>query len=281
MMNQFLLYIYIFIFAAVFGSFLNVVIYRLPIMLKNQWRTECLEFLGQNALAQTTKFNLVTPNSQCPLCHTAIKWWVNIPVIGYLLLRGRCASCSGKISFRYPLIEITAGLLACFLVFHYGFTLIALCAIVFSFFLLVGIFIDIDHMLLPDQITLTLLWLGLLINSQAFFVSPIEAIIGATAGYLFLWLVMQSYKLISGKVGMGHGDFKLLAAIGAWLGWQALPATIFIAAFMGSIVGITLLLLHKSERQTPLPFGPYLAVAGWIVMIWGDQIARGYLTFIG
>lgn len=282
MMNEFLIYFIVFIFAVVVGSFLNVVIYRLPIMLKQQWRLECLEFLNQNSAKENIKkFNLMIPRSHCIQCKNKISWWQNIPLISYFLLQARCSICSMKIAFRYPFVEFLTGVFCCFLVFHYGLNLTALLAIIFTLYLIVIIFIDFDHLLLPDQLTLSLLWIGLLINCIPLFTSTINSIIGAASGYLALWLIMHVYRVVTGKTGMGHGDFKLLAAIGAWFGWEILPLTVCIAAFIGALVGIILIFLKKSHSQTPLAFGPYLAIGAWIAMIWSPEIFGWYIHLIG
>ncbi len=281
MIHTLMLYVVIFIFSAIFGSFLNVVIYRLPLMLQRQWKNECLEFLQQTAENKTAKFNLLTPPSHCPQCHVGIKWYVNIPLLGYFFSRSQCIHCNKSISLRYPAIELLTALVSCFTVWHFGFNYTALFAILFSWFLIIIIFIDIDHMIIPDQLSLILLWLGLAINTQSWFSTPSSAIGGAIAGYLSLWLVMHSYRLITGKHGMGHGDFKLFAASGSWLGWQLLPLTLLIAAFLGSIIGISLIVAGKHSRSSPLPFGPYLAIASWIALFYGEHINAWYNTLIG
>lgn len=276
-----MLYIIVFMFSAAIGSFLNVVIYRLPIMLKKQWHHDCLEYLKQPDNGAKETFNLMLPRSQCPKCHKKISAWNNIPLLSYLLLKARCVNCHEKISYRYPLIELATALLSCFIIAHFGLTLMAACALLFTWILIVGIFIDIDHQLLPDQLTLGLMWLGLLVNCFNLICSPTDAIFGALAGYVCLWLLMQSYRLLTGKIGMGHGDFKLLAALGAWLGWQSLPLIIFIAAFLGSIIGLSLIGIKKHQRNQPMAFGPYLAIAGWICLIWGQNIMQWYSSIAG
>ena len=270
----------VFILGLVIGSFLNVVIYRLPIMMHNQWREECCEFLEvENKQKPPSKFNLVEPNSTCPHCQTAIKPWQNIPVISYLLLRGKCGHCKGAISARYPLVEAFTGLLSLLLAWMYGFEPQLLALLVFTWTLITLTMIDIDHKLLPDSITLPLMWLGLIINSQGLITDLHSAVIGAVAGYLSLWSVYWAFKLLTGKEGMGFGDFKLLAALGAWFGWQLLPLTIILSSLVGAVLGILILTIQGKEKSTPIPFGPYLAIAGWIAMLWGQDITAAYLQF--
>lgn len=267
------------------GSFLNVVIYRLPVMMQRQWQQECRLLLDVAAPADDNSepavFNLAVPASRCPHCQSQIKAWQNIPVISYLLLRGRCHNCGTGISARYPIIEAIAGLLALVAIWQLGFTAAGLAAALFSWTLLALCMIDIDHQLLPDQITLPLLWLGLLLNSAGMFVSLSDAVFGAVAGYLSLWTVFHVFKLLTGKEGMGFGDFKLLAALGAWMGWQMLPLVILLSSLVGAVVGAILLAAQNKSRQTAIPFGPYLAAAGWIAFYWGDSIVQSYLQFAG
>ncbi|RLA09131.1 MAG: prepilin peptidase [Gammaproteobacteria bacterium] len=264
----------------VVGSFLNVVIYRLPVMLERQWRAQAQDFLDiESPTSDQPTFNLATPASTCPHCNTAIKAWQNVPVISYLLLKGQCAHCSARISARYPLVELFTALLTAIVGFHFGFGLYAALAVLLTWCLVTLIFIDIDHMLLPDNITLPLLWLGLLIALLGW--GPVnlkDALVGAMFGYLILWSVYWAFKLVTGKEGMGYGDFKLLAALGAWLGWQALPMVILISSVLGAAIGITTILFFGGQRSKPIPFGPYLAGAGWVVLIWGNQINQAYLN---
>lgn len=259
------------------GSFLNVVIYRLPVMMERQWRSDCCELLEVDSEARTESFNLATPNSRCPECDHQIRPWENIPLLSYMALRGRCSECGVKISLRYPIIELTSGLLAVLLGWHYaGADLSLLGALIFTWALLSLTMIDIDHQLLPDNITLPLLWLGLGFNLLGTYAPLFDAVVGAMAGYLSLWSVYWLFKLLTGKDGMGFGDFKLLAAIGAWLGWQALPMVILLSSLVGAVIGILMMFLQRKGRDVPIPFGPYLAIAGWIALIWGDPIMRLY-----
>jgi len=266
------------------GSFLNVVIYRLPKMMEHEWRNEC-ELLLRGTETQTHKpaavFNLAFPASHCPHCNATIQPWQNIPVISYILLRGRCANCSTSISIRYPIIEAITGLLSAYAAVHFGFTWESLATLFFLWALLTLTMIDVDHQLLPDQITLPLLWLGLLFNTQHLFASLSDAVIGAAAGYLTLWSVYHAFRLVTGKEGMGFGDFKLLAALGAWMGWQMLPVIILLSSLVGAVVGSLLLAFQRKGRSTPIPFGPYLAGAGVIAFFWGDTLIKNYLKFAG
>lgn len=272
------------LFSALIGSFLNVVIYRLPIMMEREWREECHEFLNlhpEKPIATEKSFNLVTPRSRCPSCKHLIRSWENIPVVSWLFLRGKCAHCKTKISVRYPLLELTTALISAYVAWHFGFSWETLFALFFTWSLLCLIFIDIDQKLLPDSITLSLLWLGIMVNLNGTFVSSFDSIIGAIAGYASLRLFADTFKLITGKDGMGRGDFKLFAALGAWMGWQLLPFIILTSSLVGSIIGITMMKLTDANRQTPIPFGPYLAIAGWIAFLWGKQIVDLYLKFAG
>ena len=261
------------------GSFLNVVIYRLPRQLELGWRHEALDFLGQNTeLEPVAKFNLVYPPSRCPHCETLIKPWQNIPVISYLLLRGRCRACSQAISPRYPAIELLCGLLSGFVIHHFGVTEQGVYALLFTWVLIALTGIDLSHQLLPDHLTLPLLWLGLLINLGGVYTDLSSAVIGAAAGYLSLWSIYWAFKLLTGKEGMGHGDFKLLAALGAWLGWQQLPLIVLLSSLVGAIMGTILLLIQGRDRQSTIAFGPYLAIAGWIALLCGEKITAAYLA---
>ena len=260
----------------VVGSFLNVVIYRLPKMMEREWQRSCADLRGEE-MAPVPSFNLVTPGSACPACGHKIRAWENIPVISYLLLRGRCASCKAPISARYPLVEAFSGLLAGLIAWHFGFGGMALAAMVFAFSLIVLSMIDLDTQLLPDDITLPLLWVGLLFNLNGGFADLESAVIGAAAGYLSLWSIYWLFKFATGKEGMGYGDFKLLAAIGAWFGWQLLPAVILLSSVVGSVIGIGLIVLARHGRNVPIPFGPYLALGGIAALYWGPQLTRFYL----
>jgi len=270
------------------GSFLNVVIYRLPEILKRQWKTDCVSFLAQEnesapdstSDSDDKPFNLVVPRSRCPRCGHLITAVENIPVLSFIFLKGRCRECKTPISIRYPLIEILSASLAVLVAWKYGFSYQAAMGIILSWALISLSLIDYDHMYLPDNITLPFLWLGLLLNLNGLFIDLSSAVIGAIAGYLVLWVVYQIFKKITGKEGMGYGDFKLLAMLGAWLGWQALPAIILISSLVGSIIGISLILLKQHHRDRPIPFGPYLAIAGWIVLLWGNDINSAYLNWL-
>lgn len=265
----------------VIGSFLNVVIYRLPVMMKNEWHTQCRDLLELPHPAQPqTTLNLAFPASHCPHCGTPVAIRYNIPLVGYLLLRGRCNSCSGKISLRYPLVELLSGLMTFIVAWHFGWGMESLCAMLLTWGLLALAFIDVDEMLLPDSITLPLLWLGLLISTGELFVTPGESILGACLGYLSLWSVYVVFKRITGKEGMGYGDFKLLAMLGAWMGWKALPGIILISSVVGVFVGVGMMLMSPEKRGKPIPFGPYLAVAGWLFLLWGNDIQGLYLTTV-
>lgn len=263
------------------GSFLNVVIYRLPKMMLRDWREQAREILELPAEASAEVFNLVLPNSNCPHCSHEIKPWENIPVISYLFLRGKCSSCKTHISLRYPLVELTCGLLSAYIAWHFGFTWQAGGMLLLTWGLLAMSLIDADHQLLPDSLVLPLLWLGLIANSFGLFSSLEDALWGAIGGYLSLWSVYWLFKLVTGKEGMGHGDFKLLAMLGAWGGWQVLPLTILLSSLVGAVLGIIMLRLRNAETSTPIPFGPYLAIAGWIALLWGEQITSGYLQIAG
>ena len=264
------------------GSFLNVVIYRLPVMLERDWRAQSAEFLNTpDASATTKKFNLATPRSTCPKCGHLIRVYENIPVLSYLLLRGRCSSCSAKISPRYPVIEFTTGVLSAAVAWHFGFSSAGAGALLLTYALITLTMIDFDHQLLPDDITLPFLWVGLLLSVFTIFTDMQSSIIGAVAGYLILWTVYQVFKWVTGKEGMGYGDFKLLALLGAWMGWQALPAIILLSSLVGAVVGIALIVLLRRDRRIPIPFGPYLAAAGRIYLLWGTQLNAAYLRWSG
>jgi leader peptidase (prepilin peptidase)/N-methyltransferase len=276
----------VFILGLIVGSFLNVVIHRVPLMLQRQWRSECRELLelekSTSADAnETARFNLVVPGSHCPHCGHKIRAYENIPLLSYLVLGGKCSACGGRISLRYPAVELLSGLLALAVAWQFGFTVQTLSALIFTWTLIALSGIDIDHQLLPDNITLPLLWLGLSLSLGAVFVELREAVIGAAAGYLSLWLVYHAFRLLTGKEGMGYGDFKLFAVIGAWLGWAALPLVILLSSLVGAAVGLSLILLRGRDRSVPIPFGPYLAAAGWIAMLWGDRIVGTYLDYTG
>jgi leader peptidase (prepilin peptidase)/N-methyltransferase len=287
------------------GSFLNVVIWRLPKMLERQWRAQCAELAAEAASAAAAKphghggpehsqvgaalsseapFNLVVPRSACPHCGAPIKAYQNIPVISWLLLRGRCAKCQGAISGRYPLIEALCGALTAMVAWKFGYGMPALLAMLVTWFLIALTCIDLDHQLLPDSLTLPLLWGGLLASLFAWQVPGISlpadtrsAVIGAAAGYLSLWSVFHLFRLATGKEGMGYGDFKLLGALGAWLGWQMLLPIVLMSAAVGAIVGIALIATKRHGRAVPMPFGPFLSAAGWVAMMWGPETVARYL----
>jgi leader peptidase (prepilin peptidase)/N-methyltransferase len=293
----------VFVLGLIVGSFLNVVIYRLPIMLEREWRAQAAEFspvsgpaaagagasepAPASAEAPQAPFSLSVPRSACPACKAPISAWQNIPVVSWLALRGRCANCKTRISARYPVVELATGLLSAWVAYHFGFGVPALCGVLVTWALIALTGIDIDHQLLPDGVTLPLLWSGLLasvmfaVSGGALPVSPRDAIIGAAAGYLSLWLVFHAFRLVTGKEGMGYGDFKLFAALGAWLGWKLLPLIILLSAAAGALLGILMIVLQGRDRAAPIPFGPYLAAAGWIAMMYGDGLVSSYLRLSG
>jgi leader peptidase (prepilin peptidase) / N-methyltransferase len=286
--------VFVLVIGLLVGSFLNVVIHRLPIMMDREWKAQAEEILGPSAYepprAENTTpatYNLVVPRSACPKCGAMITAWQNIPVVSYLLLRGACANCKTKISIRYPLIELFTGVLSAAVAWKFGVTWYCGAALILTWALITLSAIDVDHQLLPDDITLPLLWIGLLLSlapmipSLELPVSSRDSIIGAAAGYLSLWSVYKLFKWLTGKEGMGYGDFKLLAALGAWLGWQMLLVIILLSACVGATVGIALILFRGRDRNIPIPFGPYLAAAGWIALMWGDQLVGSYLRASG
>ncbi len=261
----------------IIGSFLTVLIHRLPLMLHRQWQQQCHELLQHHAPNRNEeRFDLAWPGSHCPHCGHRLSWRENIPLLGYLRLKGRCAACQQAISSRYPVVELLAAISAVVAVLHFGPGYQALAAATLGWGLIALAAIDIEHQLLPDALTLPLLWLGLLVNSSGLLVPPGDAIIGASAGYLALWLVYQGFKLTTGKEGMGRGDFKLLALLGAWLGWQLLPAIVVLAALAGVSLGLARVLLKKQRHDQAMPFGPYLALAGWLALIWGPALLDLY-----
>lgn len=260
------------------GSFLNVVIYRLPQMMEHDWQNQCAEFRGEPT--RPAVLSLSKPGSRCPGCGHVIRAWENIPLFSWLFLGGKCSSCNAPISIRYPLVELFTGLLTAAAAWHFGYGLTAIGAAIFIWAMIALTFIDFDSQLLPDSITLPLLWLGLLLNIDGTFTSLTDAVIGAAAGYLCLWSVYWLFKLATGKEGMGFGDFKLLAAIGAWLGWQMLPLTILLSSLVGAVVGITLIVASQQGRSVPIPFGPYLAAAGLIALFYGQELTRIYLGLL-
>ncbi len=267
------------------GSFLNVVIFRLPKMLQQQWTEQCKELLHPETEpapdSDKQKFNLLTPASTCRNCGHRITALENIPVISYVFLRGRCSNCKEKVSPRYPIVELLTAILSIVVALHFGVTWQCAAALLLTWSLVALSFIDFDHQILPDVITLPVLWLGLLVNLFGLFTDIQSAVIGAAAGYLSLWLVYHAFKLLTGKEGMGFGDFKLLGLFGAWFGWQLLPLIILLSAFSGAVIGIALIVLRGRDRNIPIPFGPYLAIAGWIALLWGVKIITSYLQIAG
>jgi leader peptidase (prepilin peptidase)/N-methyltransferase len=289
----------VFLLGLIVGSFLNVVIYRLPIMLDREWQSQAAAVLSADAPPVSgasptvdsppiARFTLSTPRSACPKCKASITAWQNIPIVSWLVLRGRCAACKTKISARYPVVELATGVLSAWVAWHFGFGWPAACALLVTWSLIALTGIDIDHQLLPDNITLPLMWAGLVaavaigpVVGAALPVSVKDAVIGAAAGYLSLWLVFHAFRLVTGKEGMGYGDFKLFAALGAWLGWKLLPLVIILSAATGAVLGILMIVLRGRDRSAPMPFGPYLAAAGWIAMMYGDSLVNGYLRISG
>ncbi len=281
-----------FAFGLCIGSFLNVVIHRLPKMMERDWRAQCSAYLAETGgtqqvraepvaepvAAPVERYNLVVPRSACPACGHRISALENIPVLSWVALRGKCSACGTRISLRYPVVEISAGLLAAISAIHFGPGAAALGSMVVAWSLLALALIDLDTQLLPDDITLPLLWAGLLVNLWGVFVPLSSAVIGAIAGYLSLWTVYWAFKLATGKEGMGYGDFKLFAAIGAWLGWKVLPVVILASSVVGAVVGLSLMIARKHGRDVPIPFGPYLAAAGLIGMYWGDDLMRRWMA---
>jgi len=262
------------------GSFLNVVIYRLPIMMQREWQQQCDELQNKEVEAKAP-FTLSTPRSRCPKCNHEITALENIPILSYLVLGGKCSQCNTTISARYPLIELLTGFLSGLVAWHFGFEWACLGALLLTWSLITLSFIDIDYQLLPDSITLPLMWLGIIFSFFGVYTDLHASVIGAIAGYLSLWLVFHGFKLVTGKEGMGYGDFKLLAALGAWLGWSLLPTIVLLSSLVGAIIGISMIFFRGHQRDIPIPFGPYLAAAGWIALMWGSQINVLYLSWIG
>lgn len=262
------------------GSFLNVVILRLPARMEHEWRCQCAD-LFDHPEPDSEPPGLVKPRSSCPKCGHQIKALENIPVISYLVLGGKCSNCGEGISLQYPAVEALTGLMTLAVAWHFGLTWQALAAAVATWMLIAASVIDLRTQLLPDDLTLPLLWLGLLISIGAVFIGPVQAIIGAAAGYLLLWSVYHLFKIVTGKEGMGHGDFKLMGALGAWLGWESLPLVVILSAGVGTIVGVAMIVSKKQGQDDPLSFGPFIAAAGWIALLWGDAIINAYLRFSG
>ncbi|MBL7004482.1 MAG: prepilin peptidase [Gammaproteobacteria bacterium] len=268
----------IFILSICIGSFLNVVIYRIPAMMKNEWRCECEDFLEIEATQKPEKLTLSTPSSSCGSCGHKITVLENIPILSYLFLGGKCSSCKSHISIQYPVVELFTGILSVITAYHFGVTIQTVAALLFTWSLIAASGIDIGHKLLPDQIIFPLLWVGIFLNMFQVFTDLESSVIGAMAGYLSLWLVYWAFKLTTGKEGMGYGDFKLLALLGAWMGWQYLFIIILTSSLVGAVVGISYLLLKRKDRNTQIPFGPYLASAGWVTLLWGDQLQAYYFS---
>ncbi len=271
----------LFVVGLAVGSFLNVVIYRLPIMMQREWRRDCLELLEQPGGADDEPFDLAYPRSRCGHCGHQITALENIPLLSYIALGGKCSACKAPISLQYPLVELFTGVVSAVVGWRLGVGVDALAALVLSWSLIAASGIDIGHKLLPDSITLPLLWLGILLALGDVFVPLEDSVIGAAAGYLSLWSVFMLFKLVTGKEGMGYGDFKLLAALGAWTGWQMLLVIVLMSSLVGAAVGITMILLSRNERGTQIPFGPYLAAAGWITLLWGESLLRSYYALYG
>ncbi|NRA83024.1 MAG: prepilin peptidase [Gammaproteobacteria bacterium] len=272
--------IFVLILGLLIGSFLNVVIHRLPIMMEREFKTDAIEYFELDQPQSNDQFNLVVPRSACPNCQHQISALENIPLVSYLWLKGQCSQCSTKISARYPLVELLTGLLSMAVAIQFGVTWQCLAALILTWSLVALTFIDIDKMLLPDSIVLPMLWLGILLNLDSLFVDINSSIIGAALGYLSLWTIFWGFKLVTGKEGMGYGDFKLFALFGAWFGWQYLPTIILLSSIAGAVIGITILAVRGQDKNIPIPFGPYLAVAGWIVLMWGERINNAYLNYI-
>ena len=264
------------------GSFLNVVIYRLPIIIKRQWSTECREWLkvdDETTNEFSLPFNLITPRSKCPRCGHKITAIENIPIISYLVLRGKCSECRTPISIQYPLVEALTAIFSLLVAWHFGYSWQTAAALLLTWALIALSVIDLQTKLLPDSITLPFVWLGLMVNSSHLFTDLSSSVWGAAAGYLSLWSIYQLFKLLTGKEGMGYGDFKLLALLGAWLGWQVLPLIIVLSSIIGASVGIALVLVKGRDKNIPIPFGPYLTLGGWVGMLWGTQLTQAYLEY--
>jgi len=283
LLNHFpiLFYIGLFVFGACIGSFINVVVYRLPTSLIAQWKNQCLEYLAEQEIKcdASPDFDtptLSTPGSRCPKCLKPLRIFHNLPIVGYLLLAGKCAFCKQSISIRYPLVELITATLSILLGLLYAPDMTLVWALIFTYTIICLSLIDIDCQLLPDNIVLPLLWSGLLINTAGYFTDLKSAVLGAVFGYLLLWSIYQVHHRLTGKEGMGYGDFKLLAAIGAWFGWQVLPLVILIASFSGTIIAVIFILGKKQSKDIPISFGPYLAISSWLTMLWGDQLTQNY-----
>lgn len=267
-------------FALVIGSFLNVVVYRLPRMMEQEWSEECRAYLGLKPHTEEEKLGLCLPFSHCPRCKKVIRPWHNIPIISYLFLHGKCAYCKASISLRYPMVEALTCLLSVYVAWRFGVSWQAFAALLFTWICVALVFIDLDFHLLPDQLTFSLLWLGLFLSIFSLFCPSQDAIIGGIAGYLIFAMTQLVFKWVTGKTGMGQGDFKFLAALGAFMGWQVLPFIILLASFSGVAITITHMAIKREFKSVPLPFGPYLAVAGWVALMWGNEIIQYYLEWI-
>jgi len=276
--NTWFFYLSVLFLSLAVGSFLNVVIYRLPIMLENEWRSECKSFLELEE-DKTEVFNLSRPSSRCPSCGHKIRVLENIPLLSYIFLRGKCAACGAPVSLQYPLVEAGTAALSLIIAIYSGVSLQTLFALIFTWCLVALTMIDARTQLLPDNITLPLLWLGILLNSFGLFTDLESSVYGAMAGYLILWSIYKLFKKLTGKEGMGYGDFKLLAALGAWMGWQMLLQIILLSSLVGAVIGIAMVIFLKHDRRIAIPFGPYLAIAGWIAFVWGADINRLWLSY--
>lgn len=271
------IYLFFGLLALSVGSLLNVIIYRLPLMLQRQWRQQCCELFHLDDNKVEPQLNLFFPRSFCPHCKAKVKSWQNIPLLSYLFLKGSCFACGKKISLRYPFVELLTLSLSLYAAYHFGFTLTLVFALIIIYLSIVLVFIDIDHQVLPDCLTLGLLWIGLLANTQHVFIPLSEAVFSTVLAYLSLWLFVQIFYLITGKMGMGNGDFKLFAAFGACFGWVLLPVILLLASFLGALIGGCYLKIHNKSKDTPIPFGPFLVIAGIVVLFWGNAIVRAYL----
>ena len=279
-----LFYIFVALLSLIIGSFLNVVVYRLPIMMHNTWYADCREFLADELKGvpakKITPLTLSIPNSTCPKCDHKIRFYENIPIMSWLFLRGKCSQCKNNIAVRYPLVELATAVLSVVIAIQFGVSIETLLLLILTWGLICLSLIDFDHMLLPDQIVMPLLWLGLLVNLQETFIPLTDAVIGAAIGYMSLFSIFWLFKLLTGREGMGHGDFKLFALFGAWAGWQLLPLLILMASVVGALVGISLMLFKNHQREQAIPFGPYLAISGWITLLWGKGIWAWYIAQI-
>ncbi len=272
-------WVFVAVLGLLVGSFLNVVIHRLPRRMEHEWQAQCAESRGEAVAAPPP--GLIWPPSQCPRCAHRIRPWQNLPIVSYLALRGRCAACNGAIGRRYPLVEGITALLSLIVLWQLGWSLQTAAGLIFTWALVALSVIDLDHLLLPGSITLPLLWVGLLLSLGGVFVGPAGGVAGAAAGYLSLWSLYHGFRLLTGKEGMGYGDFKLLAALGAWLGWQALPLVVVLSSAVGAAVGVAMVAGLGRGRDQPIPFGPYLAAAGWIALLWGEDLLAAYWRFAG